>query len=529
MKPSIHLFKLVKSLNKNEKRYFSLATSKDTDRKNSIYIKLFQAIDRLAEKNETYDEQELIGLLKKENDLIQRLAFHKNYLYNKILQQLRNYYANNNVSFGLKNRTQDIRILLDKGLYLQALQLVNETKKVAREYQQHLILAELFEFEIELVSMIEDIELALKLDSTEYKEARKAVDAYGTYLNFLKLRNRLGYLTSHNVGLSKAEIATALDQLFDNGFPKPEMSSYSFLTDSGIYNMLGVYNMHQKKEDKGVELLENQIELMKKHDYIIHEKSPMSFFAAYFNLAIGYLNLGRYNDSLEIVNKLISNETIKVRSFYTEAKVFPMSYILKTRLMLLTGKFEDCLLIEDKIIKGLETYDSAIEPSRKIELLYNLSRLMCSDQKYKKALFWINKITNSDKYNTRLDIQCSAHISRLIICYELGNYDYSDLLYKPTLRFLRKSGRLFALEKKLIDFIVKKLPYQNSNKDTIELFRKFKAELNELSKNPEEVGILQYINIPGWVESKIQNKSFSELILLNQSRSSAKAFEYNLH
>ena len=53
MKPSIELFKLIKSLTKSEKRFFKLSSSLQSGEKN--YLKIFDAI----EKQDEYVEEEI--------------------------------------------------------------------------------------------------------------------------------------------------------------------------------------------------------------------------------------------------------------------------------------------------------------------------------------------------------------------------------------------------------------------------------------------------------------------------------------
>jgi hypothetical protein len=95
MKPSVELFKLIKSLSKSEKRFFKLSSSLQSGDKN--YLKLFDFIEDL----EVYDEELVKEMFKKEK-FIKHLPSEKNHLYRLILKSLRSFYSEKSISSILK-------------------------------------------------------------------------------------------------------------------------------------------------------------------------------------------------------------------------------------------------------------------------------------------------------------------------------------------------------------------------------------------------------------------------------------------
>ena len=110
MKPSDELFKLIKSLNKSEKRFFKLASTLQSGDKN--YIRLFDAI----EKQKQYDDEAIKEMFKGET-FIKHLPSEKNHLNKLILKSLRAYHADNSVSAQLAEEIKNIEILYEKALY----------------------------------------------------------------------------------------------------------------------------------------------------------------------------------------------------------------------------------------------------------------------------------------------------------------------------------------------------------------------------------------------------------------------------
>ena len=124
------LFQLIHSLQKGEKRNFKLYVKRNSSNEDLKIIQLFDAIDKMAE----YDETALLKKLsftKKE-----QLANRKTHLYKQILASLRLLEGNENIDIQLHEQLDYARILYNKGLYLQSLKALEKTKEAARIHHQ---------------------------------------------------------------------------------------------------------------------------------------------------------------------------------------------------------------------------------------------------------------------------------------------------------------------------------------------------------------------------------------------------------
>src|SRR4051812_359090 len=101
---SDHLYSLIRSLGKGEKRHFKVYSSKHVIGNGNNYVKLFD----LVEAQRSYNEQEL----KKEFISFPSL---KTRLYNAILNSLEEYHSG--VSMDLKSLMNQIEILFNRSLY----------------------------------------------------------------------------------------------------------------------------------------------------------------------------------------------------------------------------------------------------------------------------------------------------------------------------------------------------------------------------------------------------------------------------
>lgn len=122
------LFQLVRSLSKSEKRYFSIYTQMHIKGEDNDYMKLFKEFDR----QEVLDEQKIKAHLDGER-LLEHYAVTKSYLYDLLLKAMRSY-SKHSPDKKVLDLIQDVEFLYGKGIFDQALQLVNKARELSVEF-----------------------------------------------------------------------------------------------------------------------------------------------------------------------------------------------------------------------------------------------------------------------------------------------------------------------------------------------------------------------------------------------------------
>jgi hypothetical protein len=122
------LFQLVRSLSKTEKRYFSIYAQLHAKSENNDYLKLFREFER----QETLDESRIKHNLEGER-LLDHYAVTKSYLYDLILKAMRSY-SKHSEDKRVLDFIQDVEFLASKGIFDQALQLLNKAREIASEH-----------------------------------------------------------------------------------------------------------------------------------------------------------------------------------------------------------------------------------------------------------------------------------------------------------------------------------------------------------------------------------------------------------
>ncbi len=123
------LFVLVKSLTTSEKRQFKLYVNRLGINVDAKFLLLFSEMDKMKE----YDESIII---EKKISTKQQLSNLKAHLYKQILVSLRMNPSHQNYRIQLREQLDFANILYQKGLYKQALKILDKTKQTALELDE---------------------------------------------------------------------------------------------------------------------------------------------------------------------------------------------------------------------------------------------------------------------------------------------------------------------------------------------------------------------------------------------------------
>lgn len=218
MKKRDDLFKLIKSLTRNEKGYFKKFSKINSSDPNSSYMILFDAVDRMSTYNEAAVKNAMAGHIQ-----ITALSTLKNYLYDLILRSLRNYYENTDSVIKDLNQRADLYILGKKGLIETkketAVQVVKKAEKPKKPNNKTT--------EFEPVSIIMD-------RITFFTQKLKNAGARDS----LKVANEID-LTLKKQPYLKQELKT-----------HPEAKIPYFELIIAVYDILGKHKKKEKAEDK---------------------------------------------------------------------------------------------------------------------------------------------------------------------------------------------------------------------------------------------------------------------------------------
>lgn len=496
----------------SEQRYFKLYAQRHTIGAQNNYVKLFDAIREQKE----YDEKKIVKQFRKES-FIKRISSEKVYLYNLILKSMRSFREDALTENKLRGLLDDIRLLYDKGLYPQCEKLITKAIKLANQYEAFPEILYLLKWQRRLMEK----KYYSDVKSEDIDELVTKVQKTADKINNLWLYNSVYskmYLLYFKMGDIRAEYeSNEFDAILAN-LPLKEENALSYEAKNAFYNIHALYSLNKNKYDAETYYSKKRLELMESNLHQIKEE-PIRYLGALYNYGFSSSQDEKYKEVLTVIKKIRSLPKKFGRNI-SEYDLFLYSYTLELTVYNNAGQFNKGTKIINAIEQGIKEFSSYISPERKTNFYYLICYACFGSRNYSKALEYSNYIMNQPLTNYLKIAHFYGRILNLIIHYELKSEGALPYYITSTYRFLKKRNKVYKIEACIMNFLRKKTPAINSKKEMVAAFKELKNELVEISKDPFERKSLKYFDIISWVESKIENRPFAEVVM-----EKAKSFE----
>jgi hypothetical protein len=504
LKTSSELFDLIKALTGHEKRYFILFCSFQSG--NKKYLKLYY----LLEKQKSYDEKKLVTALK--NDpMCKQLAVSKNYLYNMILKALNSYNANFKTSFG--STIDTIEILYYKGLYKQCLKVITKLKKQIYKFEKYHLLFEVFIWERALLSQVEDFKNYFNLRNEirdEEREVLRMMDSiqkycyanFFTYYSYLKDDTTFKQIRESDFN-EQVTILTA---------PVNE-NNLSFHERHYKYSGESYYYHFKKDFENAVTSSRKTLQLMDEHPIQI-ELAPFNYLSANMTYMLMLYRMRRYDEILTLCKKvkdLLQHLKQAKSSRFLQAAIFNCGLSYELAVYISVADIKKARHILPEIEQGIENYKSLMNEQIFSVWCFNVSLMYFLSAEYKPSLKWLNQIINETFDRLRTDFILSIVILRLILHYELQNESIYPYLLRSSYRRISKLHFNPVIIAPFLAGI--KILFDATDKKKIEKsLKQIRQDLGALSGNSDFRGLMNYFDVNQWLDSKIKNIPFAEIV-----------------
>jgi len=506
-KASDSLHRLIKSMTKSEKRYFSIYSSRHTLGDKNNYTILFEAID----EQEEYNEDALLKKFKKEA-FIKQFSITKARLYNVILNSLTAYHSNSSIDAQLKRDLHSAEILYKKTLYDQCSKLLSSAKKTAQKYERHSSLLEINLWEKRLMEQNNyegknDVEILkiLQEDSLISEKIKNFNEYWNIKSRFFIILNKQGKVRNSNE-------LERFKKIIDNTLLNSEDKALSTETKYLYYHIYSAYYFGIGDYTKSYINLIKNVELIETNKDIFKEE-PNIYFSVLTNaIYIGqqlkkhnevFANLKKMRESIKLVDTS-KNEDLAVRMFSSANSI-------ELTIYLQMGKFDEAVALVPTIEDGLNRYHEKMSKVRLAYFYFSVAAAFFGAEKYSLALKWINKIINSPDVEESEDIYCFAQIISLIVHIELKHDDFIPHAFKTTHRFLSNRNRVYKFENVFLDFIAKVLK-TTKREEQLKYYKELKNELVKLKTDSFERSAFEYFDFISWAESKAERVAYRTII-----------------
>ena len=513
MKPSGEIFLLIKSMTGKEKLFFRkkyLTLIEDADKN---YLKLFDEISKQTLKGDEYDENE-IKAGKYTGKFIKNFSFHKNFLYNSILNALLIFNRDNKDIFAIRNLTTQAEILADRLLNEQSLKLLQKVKKASQQKDLFNNLYEIINTERLIKKYSTNVEEYILNSKELFDEQYKVLELNKNLLDYYTLNENVGiFLRNQGSGrIREKDKHLEFEKIFESPLLKNFENAKSFLAKYIFYNLKIQYYLTNENFEEAYNYAKSAVELCENNFEKLKGKLDNYIFALN-NLLNCQSRSYRYNESEITAAKLKSiagdypemiTELNKVFIFYS------LSVLLLSKNIAVID-IKKLRLLETEIMDELTLYEHKITIYQRIILYFFLSVSNFIQNNFEKCIYWNSKIFNIGKTDLSEDYQCYARIIQLISYYELGYFDSMDYALKSAYHFISKKKKVYKYEIIIQKFLRRSFSIK-TDKELIKMFGEMKDELEEIYKDDFEKNAFDAFNILYWLDSKINGKSVLEIL-----------------
>jgi len=497
------VFNLVKSLNKSEKRSFKLYLKRVQKDGKPLFVTLFEQLDQMK----VFDER----LLKKRMGEFKPSQFAnlKRNLYYHILTCLKLLATPKKINIQIRELLDFAELLYDRGLYLQALKILNKAKKQAQESQYDVLHLETMEFEKRIESRhITRTGPSHNEQLAEESSIRGKVVANSAALSSLKQRLHSWFIRNGHVRNDTEKIELVI--FFHSYLPNSQRSITFFEKIYLYFSYVWYYHILLDFE-KVIEYTNKWIDLYQQQPIML-EKDPILYLRGLHYLLIASWYCKNHSQYAYAIESLKNFEEAYQKRWGKNVQVLAFTYSSYAQLnrIFWEGDIQKGLSIAPKILEDLKEYHDYLDAHKIMIVHYKLAWLyFCSEQK-EQALIHLTVIFNHESAHLREDLQIYAQLLALLTHYDLQNYSILTYRLLSCERFLKKAKNKDALQILILKLLKKLNSAKNQN--SIVLFQQALSDAQNLQKDVYLRRSFTYLDFILWLEHKLSKKSMESIL-----------------
>jgi len=502
---SLQVYQLVKSLNQSEKRNFRLHAGRIRDSEEMLYIKLFD----ILEGQKKFNDEEVLN--KMDGISATQYSNVKRHLYSQLLKSLRHLYREKKADIKIREYIDMATILYNKGLYMEALKILDKAKKIS--FRNHTDFNSLTIIEIE--KTIQSRHITRTNTASIEALVEQANNISQSVYNRASLSNLKVLL--HRYYIKKGHVTTAeeeneLDDFFysslNRGIPPDEMGMVEKVNLYQCYvwyhYIRGDFENCYSYAIEWIKLLENSKEMMER-DVDLYMRGFHYVLTSAFNTR----NLEGYKIHLE---KFENFRNSYYSSFNANSKIFSFLFVHTGRLNLhfFQGTFESGVKIIPRTLSRIKRYKDNLDEHKIMILYFKIAYMYLGNGNYKKSNHHLLNIINLTNKSLRTDIQIYARLMHLIVHYEMGSWDILPYLLKRYNAFLSSqtaTNKMVSIGLELF----KKL-HSTPVLERKQVMKEYLDKFIELKKQKYTQKAFLYLDIIPWLQSKQSDKSIGQII-----------------
>lgn len=509
MKSTSYVFDLIKIMSKGEKRYFRLQNTKYNYKDKPNFIKLFEYFDT----HNLFNEKDL-KIVFKGQSWIKNLAFEKHRLYHLLLNALVMYEDSNAPGLNKENLLiRKVEVLFNKKLFDQCSKLLKKTKEITINKEYFLSSLRLSEIEEKLARYIYTNEAIFNQMPKIHEERKSLIGQYmvlnrcSEFFNEIKVYygKRGAYYSNEDKEAIKNKMNPIINEL--------EQSLNSNVSKATFHRAMTLYYSMLDENETGYN---HQCELIKFMNVRYQHKSvDVSHYQLHlYNKLVYEISLHKFVDFKTTLEqfKQLKEETTSERGIikhflYGKSIMWEVKWLTKD----LNGIYEEAEEYTSKITFPLGKYDLIVE----LNSYWKLAYIYFVFGEFDKAEEFSRQILESFDRGMHLEYHASFRLLNLVCHYELGSLKLLAPLAKSAYRFLKRQNELTERDKEILNFMKTKVFISYDRKKFIRRAIVVRDRLATLRASTESAP-RQIFDMVSWLTSKIEDRSFSDLVVENE-------------
>ncbi|MBI2269339.1 MAG: hypothetical protein HYU69_03175 [Bacteroidetes bacterium] len=437
------------------------------------------------------------------------LSTEKSRLFNLILKSLAEFHSNITIEAILGEHIRRVEILVEKQLLSHALKLIKKAKNIAAEHGKYPYFLELTRWERRIINFDQQQADFDQKNKILFDETCLWIDKYKQFVELENLHNKMLGLQRVYGTVLKHENEKRILSRIKKQITEIDADQLDRAQKIFYYTSASVCFRYTGNPKKSLFFLVKFLSLYKTLPTDIMDM--YNYISGLNNIIILLLEMRKFPEALMYLQKIKEAEASKLINKSGSLKIlFLKSIIQELMIQLLTGKFDEGVRTFKFISEKYELNEAVLGTSFNFTVWYCCACIHFGAGEYRQSLIILNKIINHPEQEIRKDIQAFSRIVRLLVLFELQNELNLHYYIRSTAYYLLKRQRVFKLESYILDFLRKKLPKLKTTKEFKEAFITLRIELLSLNKKEKEV--FEYFDIISWLESKIYNRPFAEIV-----------------
>lgn len=493
---------LISSMNKPEKRSFKLYCNTQAGEK--AYVKLFDIIDKSNAMEYDVIEKSLRNVCN-----FRSFEIVTSYLYKILIDFLVFKLPEKRIQSKIYQLIERANILFERKLFDEAFGELKNAEEHAVLYEDDVMQVLISRTKMRFLSILDFPKISEKeLVAQQVKLSEQIIYArrinqYNYLLDILNHRLLYKGLANSREKIDELNDLVLSELYLVSNNPKIDFQTQMLhlLFQSSYHLEVGDYALAIRNYKYLINLFTDNVNLML--------NPPVYYLSAIEGILDSLLSIGIYSEMphfLGILRQLYKSEY--PADFHL--KILWLDYFFQSLIILNTGTYEQISSLQEYFEEVLLKKTPYLPLDIQLQFYLINTLFLLSQKKYKDAKKTLMNIFSEGKVFQRLPMFRMTRLVNILICAELGDFDFVET---EVVAFKRNVGTssLSKTEKIILKFALSyPLPRFSHSKE--KLWKYYKRKIDSIKGDKYERKLLKYFNFLAYIESHLTDASLSDIL-----------------